>query len=50
MPLTVNTPMPKADAAASITLTADEQQQLEAATANLPVIGERYTPEGMKGG
>lgn len=36
-------------AAASITLTADEQQQLEAATACLPVIGERYTPEGMKG-
>ncbi|MDQ7735599.1 aldo/keto reductase [Halomonas sp. SpR1] len=36
-------------AAASITLTADEQQQLEAATACLPVLGERYTPEGMKG-
>ncbi|MCC5902364.1 MAG: aldo/keto reductase [Halomonas sp.] len=36
-------------AAASIHLTADEQQQLEAATENLPVIGERYTPEGMKG-
>ncbi len=36
-------------AAASITLTTDEQQQLEAATARLPVIGERYTPEGMKG-
>ena len=36
-------------AAASITLTADEQQQLETATARLPVIGERYTPEGMKG-
>lgn len=36
-------------AAASITLTAEEQQQLEAATASLPVIGERYTPEGMKG-
>tara|TARA_R110000824_G_scaffold129584_4_gene291090 strand:+ start:28527 stop:29510 length:984 start_codon:yes stop_codon:yes gene_type:complete len=36
-------------AAASITLTDDEQQQLEAATARLPVIGERYTPEGMKG-
>ncbi|GEN27136.1 hypothetical protein HVA01_07820 [Halovibrio variabilis] len=35
--------------AASITLTDDEQQQLEAATARLPVIGERYTPEGMKG-
>ena len=36
-------------AAASIHLTTDEQQQLEAATASLPVIGERYTPEGMKG-
>lgn len=36
-------------AAASIHLTADEQQQLGAATENLPVIGERYTPEGMKG-
>lgn len=36
-------------AAASITLTADEQQQLEAVTERLPVTGERYTPEGMKG-
>lgn len=36
-------------AAVSIHLTADEQQQLEMVTANLPVIGERYTPEGMKG-
>ncbi|NYT72173.1 aldo/keto reductase [Halomonas sp. QX-2] len=36
-------------AAASIPLTTNEQQQLEAATARLPVIGERYTPEGMKG-
>ncbi|WP_447043702.1 aldo/keto reductase [Vreelandella sp. H-I2] len=36
-------------AAASITLTADEQEQLETATADLPVTGERYTPEGMKG-
>jgi aryl-alcohol dehydrogenase-like predicted oxidoreductase len=36
-------------AAASIHLTTDEQQHLEAATARLPVIGERYTPEGMKG-
>lgn len=36
-------------AAASIILTADEQQRLEAATERLPVTGERYTPEGMKG-
>lgn len=36
-------------AAASISLTTDEQQKLEAATALHPVIGERYTPEGMKG-
>ena len=36
-------------AAASISLTADEQEQLETVTANLPVTGERYTPEGMKG-
>ncbi|MCH4811166.1 aldo/keto reductase [Vreelandella neptunia] len=36
-------------AAASIKLTTDEQQKLEAAIARLPVIGERYTPEGMKG-
>ncbi|MCL7931065.1 hypothetical protein [Halomonas llamarensis] len=36
-------------AAASIILTADEQQQLEAATEHLPVTGERYTPKGMKG-
>lgn len=36
-------------AAAAITLTADERQQLETATASLPVAGERYTPEGMKG-
>ncbi|MBT2785546.1 MULTISPECIES: aldo/keto reductase [unclassified Halomonas] len=36
-------------AAATINLTADEQQQLEAATQHLPVTGERYTPEGMKG-
>ncbi|MGP9635307.1 aldo/keto reductase [Halomonas sp. AOP43-A1-21] len=36
-------------AAASITLSVDEQRQLEKATASLPVIGERYTSEGMKG-
>ncbi|SOB77363.1 Predicted oxidoreductase [Marinobacter sp. LV10R510-11A] len=36
-------------AAAQITLSAEEQQQLETATARLPVIGERYAPEGMKG-
>ena len=36
-------------AAAQITLSAKEQQQLETATARLPVMGERYTPEGMKG-
>lgn len=36
-------------AAAQITLSAQEQQQLETATARLPVMGERYTPEGMKG-
>lgn len=35
--------------AASITLSVDEQRQLEKATASLPVIGERYTSEGMKG-
>lgn len=36
-------------AATQITLTSEEQQQLEAATARLHVMGERYTPEGMKG-
>ncbi|GAA0573961.1 aldo/keto reductase [Halomonas salifodinae] len=36
-------------AAAQITLSAEERQRLEAATARLPVVGERYTPEGMKG-
>jgi aryl-alcohol dehydrogenase-like predicted oxidoreductase len=36
-------------AAAQITLSAQEQQQLETATAVLPVMGERYTAEGMKG-
>lgn len=36
-------------AAAQIKLSADDQQQLEMATADLPVIGERYTSEGMKG-
>jgi|TARA_R110002111_G_scaffold238757_1_gene300478 aryl-alcohol dehydrogenase-like predicted oxidoreductase len=36
-------------AAAQLTLSAKEQQQLETATARLPIMGERYTPEGMKG-
>lgn len=36
-------------AAAQITLSLEEQQQLETETACLPVMGERYTPEGMKG-
>ncbi|QEW05341.1 aldo/keto reductase [Nitrincola iocasae] len=36
-------------AAAQITLSIEEQQQLEMATARLPVVGERYTSEGMKG-
>ncbi|WP_417501285.1 aldo/keto reductase [Marinobacter sp.] len=36
-------------AAAQITLSAQEQQRLETATARLPIMGERYTPEGMKG-
>lgn len=36
-------------AAAGIRLSAEEQQQLETATALLPVVGERYTSEGMKG-
>lgn len=36
-------------AATAITLTLNEQRQLEAATARIPIIGERYTPEGMKG-
>lgn len=36
-------------AAAQITLSTEEQQQLEVATARLPVMGDRYTSEGMKG-
>ena len=36
-------------AATEISLTLAEQQQLENLTANLPVIGQRYTAEGMKG-
>ncbi len=36
-------------AAVKITLSAAEQQLLESATARLPVLGERYTAEGMKG-
>lgn len=36
-------------AASDIILSVEEQQRLENATAHLPVIGERYTAEGMKG-
>jgi len=36
-------------AATEISLTLAEQQQLENLTANLPVIGQRYTAEGMRG-
>jgi aryl-alcohol dehydrogenase-like predicted oxidoreductase len=36
-------------AAVKITLSIEEQQQLEALIARLPVTGERYTAEGMKG-
>ncbi|MCH4565386.1 aldo/keto reductase [Halomonas sp. EGI 63088] len=36
-------------AAANIRLSVEEQRQLETATASLPVVGERYTSEGMKG-
>ncbi|WP_280568402.1 aldo/keto reductase [Chromohalobacter sp. 296-RDG] len=36
-------------AAANISLSTEEQRQLEMATALLPVVGERYTLEGMKG-
>ncbi|MCK0767284.1 aldo/keto reductase [Chromohalobacter canadensis] len=36
-------------AAANISLSVEEQRQLETATASLPVVGERYTLEGMKG-
>ncbi|MFG6177522.1 aldo/keto reductase [Halomonas sp. THAF12] len=36
-------------AAADLSLTPDECRRLEAATACLPVSGERYTAEGMKG-
>lgn len=36
-------------AAASITLTGEEIARLEASIAELPIIGERYTAEGMKG-
>lgn len=36
-------------AAAQITLSSAEQEQLETAIKCLPVIGERYTAEGMKG-
>ncbi|SJN15094.1 Aldo-keto reductase [Halomonas citrativorans] len=36
-------------AATKVTLTTEEQQQLEAATERLPVVGDRYTAEGMKG-
>ncbi|MCP8688081.1 aldo/keto reductase [Marinobacterium sedimentorum] len=36
-------------AATQITLSTEEQQQLEASIARLPVTGARYTAEGMKG-
>lgn len=36
-------------AAASIPLTEEERRRLEAITARVPVTGERYTAEGMKG-
>lgn len=36
-------------AAAEIVLTTEEQRQLESMTELLPVVGERYTAEGMKG-
>lgn len=36
-------------AAANIRLSVEEQRQLGTATALLPVVGERYTSEGMKG-
>ena len=36
-------------AAASVTLSANESAVLEQALSNLPVSGERYTAEGMKG-
>ncbi|MGG9999234.1 aldo/keto reductase [Pseudovibrio ascidiaceicola] len=36
-------------AATEIELTSDEVQVLEAEIARIPVVGERYTPEGMKG-
>ncbi|MDZ7840952.1 MAG: aldo/keto reductase [Gammaproteobacteria bacterium] len=36
-------------AATQIALSAEEQRDLEKETARLPVIGERYTSEGMKG-
>jgi aryl-alcohol dehydrogenase-like predicted oxidoreductase len=35
--------------ATEIILSAQEQEQLEAATAQVTVVGERYTAEGMKG-
>jgi len=36
-------------AAVQITLSVEEQQQLEMSISSLPVVGERYTSEGMKG-
>jgi len=35
--------------ASEIILNAEEQKQLETATGNVTVVGERYTTEGMKG-
>ncbi|WP_020681508.1 aldo/keto reductase [Marinobacterium rhizophilum] len=36
-------------AATQVALSTDEQEALEAAITHLPVVGERYTAEGMKG-
>ena len=36
-------------AAADVSLTVAEQRELETATESLPVVGERYSEEGMKG-
>lgn len=35
--------------AVNVKLSEEEQRQLEATTAEVPVVGQRYTPEGMKG-
>lgn len=36
-------------ASVEVTLSTEEQRQLETATNEISVVGERYTPEGMKG-